>query len=407
MTAGELNLADLKLDQETFVALQRIQAEAAGSSDPHATPADLAKAAYQVAHGKLHKRIRPGGEDSDNNLGVDPDSLSEDKPPVPTDQASSAMSAAGLGDDATAEPSSSKPGRRAICSFPVKSRFASHKSSLTAALPISIPARSSRGRPRSRSQSVSSKRSTPASSPSSSVQTSSAASKALKDDHSPELVDNTSDVEISRSPEDSSQAIPSAEKDSRDPVPPPTCGKTISEAPAPTTEASPATTKIPDSGHQGSPSHKATLSAEQGDEDEDPPRSAQTSSLWLHAGLRAYHLLIVRHQTKTIRPMTRVPAILRSPSGRLCRLHLLVLPWKSVMTADVLVKTLEVILAEMSPRSTSIPVILLAKKLFLHQPRVQVQLVVLETFPRLHDLISPVTKALQLIPAIQVQTKER
>ncbi|KAG2785991.1 hypothetical protein JG687_00019004 [Phytophthora cactorum] len=114
MTAGELNLADLKLDQETFVALQRIQAEAAGSSDPHATPADLAKAAYQVAHGKLHKRIRPGGEDSDNNLGVDPDSLSEDKPPVPTDQASSAMSAAGLGDDATAEPSSSKPGRRGL-----------------------------------------------------------------------------------------------------------------------------------------------------------------------------------------------------------------------------------------------------------------------------------------------------
>ncbi|KAG2804042.1 hypothetical protein PC111_g18429 [Phytophthora cactorum] len=45
MTAGELNLADLELDQETFVALQRIQAEAAGSSDPHAVPAALARAA--------------------------------------------------------------------------------------------------------------------------------------------------------------------------------------------------------------------------------------------------------------------------------------------------------------------------------------------------------------------------
>ncbi|KAG3108057.1 hypothetical protein PI124_g10858 [Phytophthora idaei] len=99
MTAGELNLADLELDQETFVALKRIQAEAAGSSDPHAVSAALAKAANQVAHAKLHKRIRPGGEDSDNDLGVDPDSSSGDKLPVPTDQASSAMSAAGLGDD--------------------------------------------------------------------------------------------------------------------------------------------------------------------------------------------------------------------------------------------------------------------------------------------------------------------
>ncbi|KAG3094742.1 hypothetical protein PI125_g16463 [Phytophthora idaei] len=114
MTAGELNLADLELDQETFVVLQRIQAEAAGSSDPHAVPAALARAAHQVAHVKLHKRIRPGGEDSDNDLGVDPDSSSKDKPPIPTDQVSSAMSAAGLGDDVTAESSSPKPGRRGL-----------------------------------------------------------------------------------------------------------------------------------------------------------------------------------------------------------------------------------------------------------------------------------------------------
>ncbi|KAG2797435.1 hypothetical protein PC112_g21780 [Phytophthora cactorum] len=138
MTAGELNLADLELDQETFVALQRIQAEAAGSSDPHAVPAALAKASHQVAHGKLHKRIRPGGEDSDNDLGVDSDSSSEDKPPIPTDQASSVMSAASLGDNATTEPSSPKSGRRVICSFSIKSKFALHKSSLAVAFPISV-----------------------------------------------------------------------------------------------------------------------------------------------------------------------------------------------------------------------------------------------------------------------------
>ncbi|KAG2914566.1 hypothetical protein PC119_g24562 [Phytophthora cactorum] len=114
MAAGELNLTDLELDQETFVALQRIQAEAAGSSDPHAVPAALAKAAYQVAHGKLHKRIRPGGVGSDNDLGVDPDSSSENKLPIPTDQTSSAMSDAGLDDGTTAESSSPKSGRRGL-----------------------------------------------------------------------------------------------------------------------------------------------------------------------------------------------------------------------------------------------------------------------------------------------------
>ncbi|KAG2795337.1 hypothetical protein PC129_g22077 [Phytophthora cactorum] len=77
------------------------------------------------------------------------------------------------------------------------------------------------------------------------------------------------------------------------------------------------------------------------------------------------------------------------------------------MTADVLERTLEVILAKMSPRSTSLVVILLAKKLFLPQPRVQVQLVVLETLPLLHDLIFLVAKVPRLIPAVQVQMKER
>ncbi|KAG2779571.1 hypothetical protein PC129_g23549 [Phytophthora cactorum] len=69
------------------------------------------------------------------------------------------MSAAGLGDDATAESSSPKPGRRGlhkpkdwkqkkasedssrvpvICSFPIKSKFESHKSSLAVVPPISV-----------------------------------------------------------------------------------------------------------------------------------------------------------------------------------------------------------------------------------------------------------------------------
>ncbi|KAF1784178.1 hypothetical protein GQ600_1956 [Phytophthora cactorum] len=41
------------------------------------------------------------------------------------------------------------------------------------------------------------------------------------------------------------------------------------------------------------------------------------------------------------------------------------------------------------------------------QPRVQVQLVVLETLPRLHDLMFLVAKVPRLILAVQVQTKGR
>ncbi|KAG2795485.1 hypothetical protein PC111_g22120 [Phytophthora cactorum] len=297
MTAGELNLADLELDQETFVALQRIQAEAAGSSDPHAVPAALARAAHQVAHGKLHKRIRPGGQDTDNDLGVDPDSSSEDKPPIPTDQASSAMSAAGLGDDATVESSSSKPGSQSSVRSrsSQSSRRTSPRSQSRSRSPS--PTTSPTGRPRSRSQSASSKRATPVSSPPSSIQASPSASKVLKDDRPPELIDLTSDVEMSSSSEDSSSATSRAEKGTRDPVPSPTGGKTVPGAPAPLAEASSVTKEIPDSGPPSSPHPKAAPSAVPGDEDEgiifhdlialfgsdgddgDQPRSAQTSSL--------------------------------------------------------------------------------------------------------------------------------
>ncbi|KAG2997180.1 hypothetical protein PC120_g21312 [Phytophthora cactorum] len=192
MTAGELNLADLELDQETFVA-------------------SLAKAAHQVAHRKLHKQIRPGGEDSENDLGVDPGSSSEDKPPIPTDQTSSAMSAAGLGDGATAESSSPKSGRRGLHkpkAWKQKKRpshlFVSDQVKVRVAQVLARSRAPNLRIPRSRRQVV---RASPS------------ASKVLKDDRSPELIDLTSDVKMSSSPEDSPPVILSADKGSRDPVP--------------------------------------------------------------------------------------------------------------------------------------------------------------------------------------------
>ncbi|KAG2962109.1 hypothetical protein PC120_g27727 [Phytophthora cactorum] len=211
------------------------------------------------------------------------------------------MSAAGLGDDATAESSSSKPGRRGLHKpkdWKQKKRRKTRPGSQSSSRSRSpSPTKSSTGRPRSRSQSVSSKRATPVSSPPSSVQASPSSSKVLKDDRPPELIDLTFDVEMFSSPEDSPPATPSADKGSRDPVPPPTGGKTVSEAPAPLAEASSATKEIPDSGPPSPPPPKATPSAVPDDEDEgntfhdlvalfgsedddgDQPRSAQTSSL--------------------------------------------------------------------------------------------------------------------------------
>ncbi|KAG3238745.1 hypothetical protein PI124_g16303 [Phytophthora idaei] len=102
---------------------------------------------------------------------------------------------------------------------------------------------------------------------------------------------------MSSSPEDSPPATPKAEKGTRDPVPSPTGGKTVPEAPAPLAEASSVTKEIPYSGPPSSPPPKATPSVVPGDEDEGTtfhdlvalfgsddddegqPRSAQTSSL--------------------------------------------------------------------------------------------------------------------------------
>ncbi|KAG3160555.1 hypothetical protein PC128_g21062 [Phytophthora cactorum] len=104
LAAGELDLNSLDLDQETFVALHRIQAESKDLWDQTAIPAAPAKAAHQVAHGTRHKRIRPGGKGSDQSS----DSSHEDKPPAPTDTASSSMTATGLGDHQPAESSTQR-----------------------------------------------------------------------------------------------------------------------------------------------------------------------------------------------------------------------------------------------------------------------------------------------------------
>ncbi|KAG3179303.1 hypothetical protein PC128_g16022 [Phytophthora cactorum] len=109
LTAGALNLADLQLDQATFVALQRIQAEAADSSDPCALSTAMVKAVYQVAHGSLTSILDRVG-------------------PIPTDQASSTISAAGLGADPATEPSTPKPSRRGCTSKNVEAKEASENS---------------------------------------------------------------------------------------------------------------------------------------------------------------------------------------------------------------------------------------------------------------------------------------
>ncbi|KAG4047643.1 hypothetical protein PC123_g17020 [Phytophthora cactorum] len=57
LTAGELELTSLGLDQEIFIALQRIQAESEDFSNPTAVPVALAKAANRVAHNKRHNAL--------------------------------------------------------------------------------------------------------------------------------------------------------------------------------------------------------------------------------------------------------------------------------------------------------------------------------------------------------------
>ncbi|ETN02454.1 hypothetical protein PPTG_23922 [Phytophthora nicotianae INRA-310] len=114
LRAGELDLDSLDLGQETLVALQHIQAETESSSDPQALLAALAKAAHQVAHGKPRKRLRAGNKDSGDERGYGSDSPLEDKSPAPTDKASSAMSAAGLGDEVSSDSSIQRSVRRGL-----------------------------------------------------------------------------------------------------------------------------------------------------------------------------------------------------------------------------------------------------------------------------------------------------
>ncbi|KAI9985302.1 hypothetical protein PInf_004628 [Phytophthora infestans] len=140
LTADELDLEALDLDQETLVALQRIQSAAASSHGPQALPAALAQAAHQVAHGKHHKRLRPGGKDSD-----------EDKTPIPTDKASTSMTAAGLGDAPPPDSSTPKSARRSLFSPTAWKQAAQRKHQKTR---LRSPGKSPRRHSKTRSQSV-------------------------------------------------------------------------------------------------------------------------------------------------------------------------------------------------------------------------------------------------------------
>ncbi|KAF1780990.1 hypothetical protein GQ600_17759 [Phytophthora cactorum] len=283
LTAGALNLADRELNQETLVALLRIQAETADLSDTHALSAALVKTSNQVAHGKTPKHLWRGDKDLDNDLDVGSDT-SDDKAPIPTNQASSAMPAAGLGDEPTTELFSPKPGRRGLHkpkAWKQKKRLETRSGSQPPARSRSnhgsrrtdlrsrphyrspAPAKSSRGRPRTRSLSAFSKQATPVSPP--------PPSSAPKDDRPPHLANLTSDVEIFSNPEDSPQATPRAKDDSRSHVPPPAGSEMAPEAPARTGEASPATKKVPSSIDPGTPPYEATPLAGQGYEDEGVP----------------------------------------------------------------------------------------------------------------------------------------
>ncbi|RAW23894.1 hypothetical protein PC110_g19682 [Phytophthora cactorum] len=119
LAAGELDLNSLDLDQETFVALHRIQAESKDLWDQTAIPAAPAKAAHQVAHGTRHKRIRPGGKGSDQSS----DSSHEDKPPALTDTASSSMTATGLAEHSPSAEKPPSPGSSGGVPFHVLFRF--------------------------------------------------------------------------------------------------------------------------------------------------------------------------------------------------------------------------------------------------------------------------------------------
>ncbi|KAG6950617.1 hypothetical protein JG687_00014135, partial [Phytophthora cactorum] len=82
-----------------------------------------------------------------------------------------------------------------------------------------------------------------------------------------------------------------------------------------------------------------------------PLRYRLFTSLW------ARLILFICRRTKTVCLLTKVHTIIRSSRDRRCRLRLLVLPWELMMMVDALVKTLEVSLVRMSPRSTSLQVI--------------------------------------------------
>ncbi|KAF1776943.1 hypothetical protein GQ600_11390 [Phytophthora cactorum] len=161
-------------------------------------------------------------------------------------------------------------------------------------------------------------------------------------------------------------------------------GKTVPEAPAPLAEASSVTKEIPDSGPPSSPPLKATASAVPGDkdegthfttgrlvwnddDDEDQPLPLKLLRCRLPQALgRNVSVSFVIRRRRFVDDegprdpsLAKRPSLPASPSST---------PMESTITAGILERTLEVILAEMSPRLTSLLVIL---KTVPPQPRVQ------------------------------------
>ncbi|KAG3179310.1 hypothetical protein PC128_g16023 [Phytophthora cactorum] len=222
--------------------------------------------------------------------------------------------------------------------------------------------------------------------------------------------------------EDSPQAIPSAKDDSRGPVPLSAGGETAPEAPARTGEASQATKKVTDSTRPSTPPHEAGSSAEKDneneaalfrgmfesdDEDEDPTHWTHASSLSaVHKSLGATYSFHLSSDEDSLSSdegshdysLVKRPSLPSSP------------PSTPMGVDDDGGRSREDVggVSREDESSFDFPSgDTGTMKLFLSQPRVQAQLVMLESYPHPHALVFLVAKVLQPIPAIKVTMKER
>ncbi|KAG3077637.1 hypothetical protein PC122_g13065 [Phytophthora cactorum] len=222
--------------------------------------------------------------------------------------------------------------------------------------------------------------------------------------------------------EDSPQAIPSAKDDSRGPVPLSAGGETAPEAPARTGEASQATKKVTDSTRPSTRPHEAGSSAEKDnkneaalfrgmfesdDEDEDPTHWTHASSLSaVHKSLGATYSFHLSSDEDSLSSdegshdysLVKRPSLPSSP------------PSTPMGVDDDGGRSREDVggVSREDESSFDFPSgDTGTMKLFLSQPRVQAQLVMLESYPHPHALVFLVAKVLQPIPAIKVTMKER